>query len=86
MTIFFSDIRSFTSISERMAPREVFAMINDYLAAMAPSFEQHGGFIDKFIGDAIMGLFAPGPGAVQFSSVGVRLSQQVSCWARTQSS
>ncbi len=57
MTILFSDIRSFTSLSERMTPAETFAFINRYLRQAAPVIREHGGFIDKFIGDAIMALF-----------------------------
>lgn len=61
MTILFSDIRSFTSLSERMTPAETFAFINRYLRQAAPVIREHGGFIDKFIGDAIMALFPGKP-------------------------
>ena len=57
MTILFADIRSFTQISESMTPEENFKFINDYLSAMEPAISQHHGFIDKYIGDAIMALF-----------------------------
>jgi len=57
MTIMFSDIRSFTSISEKLSPEQAFQFINDYLFEMGPVIREHGGFIDKFIGDAIMALF-----------------------------
>jgi class 3 adenylate cyclase len=57
MTILFADIRNFTALSERMSPDENFAFINAYLAEMGPVIAQHGGFIDKYIGDAIMALF-----------------------------
>ena len=57
MSILFSDIRAFTSISERMSPRENFDFINRYLEFVAPSVIENGGFIDKYIGDAIMALF-----------------------------
>lgn len=58
MTVLFSDIRSFTTLSESMTPRENFAFINSYLARMGPVIRNHAGFIDKYIGDAIMALFA----------------------------
>ncbi|MGB0564661.1 MAG: adenylate/guanylate cyclase domain-containing protein, partial [Spirulinaceae cyanobacterium] len=61
MTILFSDIRSFTTISEQMTPGENFAFINSYLGQMEPLIEQYGGFIDKYIGDAIMALFGNSP-------------------------
>ncbi|MDM8567300.1 adenylate/guanylate cyclase domain-containing protein [Candidatus Halobeggiatoa sp. HSG11] len=57
MTVLFSDIRGFTSISEKMTPQENFSFINAYLGKMAPIIAQHQGFIDKYIGDAIMALF-----------------------------
>jgi len=57
MTILFSDIRDFTSLSEKMTPQDNFKFINAYLGQMEPSIAQHHGFIDKYIGDAIMALF-----------------------------
>ncbi|MEM9219684.1 MAG: adenylate/guanylate cyclase domain-containing protein [Cyanobacteria bacterium P01_F01_bin.150] len=57
MTILFADIRSFTQMSESMTPEENFQFINDYLSMMEPAISEHHGFIDKYIGDAIMALF-----------------------------
>jgi class 3 adenylate cyclase len=57
MTVLFSDIRSFTELSERMTPEQNFRFVNEYLRAMGPVVRRHGGFIDKYIGDAIMALF-----------------------------
>lgn len=57
MTVLFSDIRSFTAISEGMTPGENFAFINSYLAEMGPVIREKNGFIDKYIGDAVMALF-----------------------------
>jgi class 3 adenylate cyclase len=57
MTVLFSDIRNFTGLSEQMTPDQNFAFINAYLARMGPVIREHGGFIDKYIGDAIMALF-----------------------------
>ncbi|MDR0388849.1 MAG: HAMP domain-containing protein [Spirochaetaceae bacterium] len=53
-TIFFSDIRSFTSISEKLHPAEVVEFLNDYMDRMVSCILITGGVIDKFIGDAIM--------------------------------
>jgi adenylate cyclase len=61
MTILFSDIRSFTSISEGLSPSENFGFINSYLETMGPVIRKHNGFIDKYIGDAIMALFPQKP-------------------------
>jgi two-component system sensor histidine kinase ChiS len=57
MSILFADIRSFTSMSETMSPQENFDFINSYLRQVGPVIRQHNGFIDKYIGDAIMALF-----------------------------
>ncbi len=62
MSVLFTDIRSFTSLSEQMTPAENFNFINNYLGLMEPVITHHGGFIDKFIGDSIMALF---PGNVE---------------------
>jgi len=65
MTVLFSDIRNFTGLSERMTPDENFAFINSYLERMGPVIRAHNGFIDKYIGDAIMALFELADDAVR---------------------
>jgi class 3 adenylate cyclase len=57
MTVLFSDMRNFTTLSEAMTPDENFTFINAYLERMGPVIRTHRGFIDKYIGDAIMALF-----------------------------
>jgi two-component system, sensor histidine kinase LadS len=57
MSVMFADIRSFTSLSETMTPRETFDFINEYLSRIVPTVKDYGGFIDKFMGDSIMALF-----------------------------
>jgi len=57
MSILFSDIRSFTALSETMTPKENFNFINSYLKRVGPIIRLRNGFIDKYIGDAIMALF-----------------------------
>lgn len=62
VTVLFSDIRSFTSISENMHPRALLDFLNEYFSGMVESVLQHHGVVDKFIGDAIMAVFgAPLP-------------------------
>ncbi|MDY6993229.1 MAG: ATP-binding protein, partial [Pseudomonadota bacterium] len=58
MSILFSDIRAFTTLSEHLTPKDNFKFINTYLSYMEPVIIEHDGFIDKYIGDAIMALFA----------------------------
>jgi two-component system sensor histidine kinase ChiS len=60
MTVLFADIRSFTAVSETMSPRDNFNFINEYLGRVSPIIRAHGGFVDKFIGDAVMALFPAG--------------------------
>lgn len=56
-TVMFSDIRAFTSISEKLSPEQSFAYINKYFKTIAPIIRRHNGFIDKYMGDGIMALF-----------------------------
>jgi two-component system sensor histidine kinase ChiS len=58
MSILFSDIRDFTSLSEMMTPEDNFKFINAYLSRMESAIVENNGFIDKYIGDAIMALFS----------------------------
>ncbi len=58
MTVLFADIRSFTSLSEAMTPEENFKFLNSFLSQVVPVIRKHDGFVDKFIGDAIMALFS----------------------------
>ena len=57
LTIFFNDIRDFTAISERMHSQQLGIFMNEYLTAMSNVIMEHGGTVDKYIGDAIMALW-----------------------------
>jgi adenylate cyclase len=57
LSIFFSDLQGFTSISERLGPEELTALLNDYLAAMTDIIQEEGGTVDKYEGDAIIAFW-----------------------------
>jgi len=57
LSILFADIRGFTSFSEPLAPEELVEVLNSYLAMAADSVLAFDGVLDKFMGDAVMGLF-----------------------------
>ncbi|HEX7840356.1 MAG TPA: response regulator, partial [Kofleriaceae bacterium] len=57
VSVMFSDLVGFTPISAALSPVQLIALLNDYFDVMCPIIKQHGGDIDKFIGDAIMAVF-----------------------------
>ena len=61
VTVFFSDIRAYTSLSERMSPRENFDFLNAYLGRVGPIIKTHEGFVNQYYGDGIMALFMQSP-------------------------
>ena len=62
VTVFYSDIRGFTSMSEKMTPEEIYGQLNEYFEEMCQIIFKYGGYVDKFIGDCVMAVFsAPNP-------------------------
>ena len=57
VSILFSDIRGFTTLSEKLSPEDVVALLNPYLEAMSKVIYKHGGTVDKYEGDAIIAFF-----------------------------
>ncbi len=62
ITVFFTDIEKFSTISEKLSPTELIELLNEYLSEMTDIILSHGGYLDKYIGDAIVAVFgAPLP-------------------------
>ncbi len=57
LSIFFSDLQGFTSLSELLSPKELTALLNEYLSAMTDIIQEEGGTIDKYEGDAIIAFW-----------------------------
>ena len=72
MTVFFMDIRSFTDISERMSADENLIFLNTLLESVLPAIEKHNGFIDKYMGDAVLALFPDRPDDALLAAIDLR--------------
>jgi len=62
LSVYFSDVRGFTTLAEALPPERLVELLNAYLSAESDVVERHGGYVDKFVGDAIMAVWgAPVP-------------------------
>ncbi len=61
VSVLFSDIRAYTTLSERMTPRENFEFLNTYLGKVGPVIQTHDGFVNQYYGDGVMALFQNQP-------------------------
>jgi adenylate cyclase len=81
VTMFFSDIRSFTSISEKLEPEQVVELVNSYMTRMVRIIFAHGGVVDKYVGDAIMAVYGTpqsyGNDAIRAVSAAIRMRAEL---------
>ena len=77
-TVLFSDIKGFTSLSERLDPQETVGFLNVYMTAMTGIIEEEGGIVDKFMGDGIMAVFTE-QGSAEHAAAAVRAGIRMQC-------
>jgi adenylate cyclase len=80
ITVYFSDIADFSSIAEKLPPAELVAGINEYLSAMTDVIEAHGGFVDKYFGDAIVAVFGAPLDDPDHATNAVRAALRCAAW------
>lgn len=72
LTVLFSDIRGYTSLSEQMTPQENFAFVNAFARRMGPVIQQHQGFVNQYLGDGIMAIFQHQPADALQAAIGMQ--------------
>jgi two-component system sensor histidine kinase ChiS len=72
MAVLFTDMRGFTATSERLSSQATFDLLNAYFARAGPVIRAHGGFIDKYVGDAIVALFPNRPSDALDAAIAVQ--------------
>lgn len=71
IVVLFLDVRSFTTLSKSLSPVKTYEFVNEFISYFQPSIIEHGGFIDKYVGDAIMALFETPPDKAIKASLGM---------------
>jgi len=80
LTIFFSDVRNFTTLTEKSDPMVLISMLNEYLEAMCSTIFKYDGIVDKFIGDGILaywGAFTPGNHAMLAAQASLEMFERL---------
>ncbi len=85
LTILFSDIRSYTEIAEQMTAKESFEFLNTFYSLVEPIISQHNGFVDKFIGDAVMALYDQEQAADNAIRAAIKMQQATHVYNETAS-
>lgn len=78
-TVLFSDLKDFTHIAEQTNPETLMAWLNEYMDAMSQIVLEHGGIVDKFIGDAIMAVFGVPIARTTEEAIAIDAQMAVSC-------
>jgi len=76
VTVLFSDIRDYTTLSELMSPEDNFQFVNAYAGRMGPVIHHHGGFVQQYLGDAIMAIFQEHPQQALQAAVDMQIAIQ----------
>jgi signal transduction histidine kinase/class 3 adenylate cyclase len=72
LAILFADVHGFTALAETRTPLETFALLNACYAIVGPAVREAGGFVDKYVGDAVMAVFPTGAGAALRAAVAMQ--------------
>jgi adenylate cyclase len=84
VVVLFSDLRDFTRLSESLAPEVLIEVLNGYFQEMVGAIQQHGGLVDKFIGDAVLAVFglteSAGNPAVAAVSAGLEMRRRLEAY------
>jgi class 3 adenylate cyclase len=75
VTVLFTDIRDFTTLSEQMTPEENFKFVSSFNARLGPIIRSHNGFINQYLGDSIMAIFPGEP--VEALNAGIAMQQEI---------